>query len=293
MRIERKVWLRLAVLCLLAGSAWLFDESMPGMLTGLARTATHEALLALVFGLASLRARPLARLQWKIVAGAGAMFAVPQVLMASAGGHVSGMSEVLIFLLAPVAVVFVVAQRSTGFGMDESPLRMMVPALAGLGGGYLIVPFYGPESAAGRVWFAVLVASALLAGATAVWMHEWLAGVSCLRAVALAAAASAVVSGSFYRLDWGGPPVWNWSGVRVEILRCAVLDGPILVLTIWLLREMEPVRFSGRALMIPLVTILESYVLMRPVATWTTWVGIGLMAAGGWGLVRGDKAFGE
>jgi len=51
-------------------------------------------------------------------------------------------------------------------------------------------------------------------------------------------------------------------------------------LIVWLLREMPPVRFAARYLVIPLLTVLESFVLMRP--EWTVRMGFGtvLLAAG-------------
>jgi hypothetical protein len=53
------------------------------------------------------------------------------------------------------------------------------------------------------------------------------------------------------------------------------------LLFVWLWRKMPPVRFAARYLVIPLLTILESFVLMRP--EWTVRMGFGtaLLAAGG------------
>jgi hypothetical protein len=52
-------------------------------------------------------------------------------------------------------------------------------------------------------------------------------------------------------------------------------------LIVWLVREMPPERFAARYLLIPLVTILESYVVMRPEGTARMVGGMLLLAAGG------------
>jgi hypothetical protein len=58
-----------------------------------------------------------------------------------------------------------------------------------------------------------------------------------------------------------------------------------VLLIVWLLREMQPVRFAARYLVIPLLTVLESYILMRP--EWTLRMGCGtvLLAAGAGALL--------
>jgi prepilin signal peptidase PulO-like enzyme (type II secretory pathway) len=56
-------------------------------------------------------------------------------------------------------------------------------------------------------------------------------------------------------------------------------------LIVWLLREMPPVRFAARYLVIPLVTVLESFVLMRPEWTVRMVFGTFLLAAGAGALL--------
>jgi hypothetical protein len=61
------------------------------------------------------------------------------------------------------------------------------------------------------------------------------------------------------------------------------------LLTVWLLREMPPVRFSARWLLVVLVMIVESYALERPALTWTAALGVALVAGGALGLLRADS----
>jgi drug/metabolite transporter (DMT)-like permease len=287
--MTRRVWLGFAVLCLLGGSAWVFDEALPAMLSGLFRLATHNLALGAVFGLLAWLGKAEAReiSWWKVAAAAIAMIAVPEILAAVASGSVSQLTEVLLYMLIPVVVMVAVAQKAAGFGADGNPLRMIVPALAGVGGAALIIPATLPPTVTGRLLVLAMGASAILAGLAAVWLHELLVQADVLRAAAVVAGSSGAVAGAFCWIGWLGIVDANAAGVGVEALRCLVFEGPILLLTVWLLREMRPVAFSARLLVIPLVTILESYVLLRPAVTWTTAAGVLLMAGGCAALLRG------
>lgn len=289
--MTRRVWVGFAALCVLAGSGWALDEVMPGLLHGLVRVAVHDGLLALVFGLVSLRGK--LKQEWslwgKLALGAIAIFALPQILFAAAGGHAAGTTELLIFLLVPAVVVFVVAQQTDGRGVSENPLRPLAPALAGLGGAVLMLPFDWPHSGAGQFWVVAIVGSALLAGYAAVWLHGLLRGVELWSAAAVMFGASSLATGAFCWLDLGGTPVWVGNAAVLELVRLFVVEGPILLLTLWLLREMAPIRFSARALGVPLVMIVEGYFFERPVVGWTTLLGFLLMLSGAWGLLRVDS----
>ena len=287
MAMRRSLWVGFAALCVLSGSEWLFDQAWPGMLTGLQRTAVHDGLLAVVFG--SIGLRRDGKLWLDLVFGAAAMFGVPAVVFAAAGGHVPDAMVVLALMLVPVVVILVAGQQAVGFGMDEGPLRRMVPVLAGLGGAMLLIPQDWPASVAGRLWLAGVVASVVAAGLAAVRMHRLLAGVDVVPGAALVALVSGAIAAAFWGLGSSGPVAWSWNGAGVEGLRCVVLDGPILLLTVWLLREMAPVALSARFLLIPLVTIVESLVVVRPSVSWTAAIGVVLVAGGGIVLARSDE----
>jgi drug/metabolite transporter (DMT)-like permease len=284
--MTRRIWIGFATLCLLSGSAWIFDQAAPGLLPGLPSLAVHDGFLAVAFWVASLR-QPRPPAPWaKLAAAAVAIFAVPQVLLAGAGGSVSSLDEVLVFLLVPVVVVVVVAQRSSSFGVDENPLRLMAPALAGLGGAALLLEFDAPATLAGKVWLAAMVVNAILAAIAAVQLHQWLRGVPVVRAAAIACAATSFTAAAFCRIEWTGLPAWDVQAAGAEALRCVVLEAPIVLLTVWLLRQIAPIRFASRLLIVPLVTIVEGFFFMRPALSWTSGLGLILMLAGAVGLLR-------
>jgi hypothetical protein len=69
----------------------------------------------------------------------------------------------------------------------------------------------------------------------------------------------------------------------------SLVDVVEVLLIIWLLREMSPVRFAARYLLIPLLIVLESYVLVRP--EWTVRIGFGtVLLAAGAGMLLFGKA---
>jgi drug/metabolite transporter (DMT)-like permease len=58
-----------------------------------------------------------------------------------------------------------------------------------------------------------------------------------------------------------------------------------VLLLLWLLRRMPPVQFASRYLIIPLLTVLEAYVLLRPQLTLRIGAGAILLAAGAGSLL--------
>jgi hypothetical protein len=77
-----------------------------------------------------------------------------------------------------------------------------------------------------------------------------------------------------------GELVWGWSGLASVVSLSSLVDLAEVVLLVWLLREMVPVRFAARYLVIPLLTLVESYALMRPELTVRVISGVVLLAAG-------------
>jgi hypothetical protein len=123
----------------------------------------------------------------------------------------------------------------------------------------------------------------ILAGLASVWMYRLLRGIGLAAAVAVVGGANAVflLVCSGVRED----DVWRWSGLVSAVSISSLVDVIEVLLIVWLLREMQPVRFAARYLVIPLLTVLESYILMRP--EWTLRMGCGtvLLAAGAGALL--------
>jgi drug/metabolite transporter (DMT)-like permease len=194
--------------------------------------------------------------------------------MARAREYAPETSVAVVFALAPVAVVLVwgaVTQESDGTGK-------LIPSLMGLAGVLLLLPFELPVSARGWGAGAEIVAAMVLVAGAGAWMYGLLRAVSTTEALVVVGVSNAACllawCGAVGSLDWRWRDVadgvwWGW-GVGVIVA----------ALTVWLLREMAPVRFSARFLVIPLVTIVEGFVLLRPEVTGRMVVGTVLLAVG-------------
>ena len=148
---------------------------------------------------------------------------------------------------------------------ERSRLRTaLVPALAGLGGLLLLLPVavFGPLAWVGDVgslfvsplfWQGLPVSGCTGCCLALVWRRRsrlWGTPTRCFCWFA-----------ALFRED----DVWRWSGFASAVSISSLVDAIEVLLIVWLLQEMQPVRFAARYLAIPLLIVLESYVLMRPI----------------------------
>jgi drug/metabolite transporter (DMT)-like permease len=275
------LWIAFAVLCVLAGSSWVIPveaaEGLPaleqqGVLFG------AVGVIAFLFagrGLWSRRREP----RWvQLAAGFVGFFGAPMVAAEYARGSVPAISRAALFAMVPVVVVLSVAAGDSTGREERGARRFLLPALAGLGGLLLLLPVEFSGSGRGRVMLGVVCGAVVVAGVASVWLYGLLRDVGFAEAVAIAGLANA-----FFLLGWSavrGEIVWELSGPASLVSVASLLDGVELLLLLWLLREMLPIRFASRYLLIPLLTVLESYVLMRPGWTVRMVCGTILLAAG-------------
>jgi hypothetical protein len=189
------------------------------------------------------------------------------------------MSRSALFALVPVVVVMAVASGESGEREERSARLFLMPALAGLGGLLLLLPLAFSSSAHGWMMLAVVCAAVVLVGLSSVWLYRLLRGFTLADAIAVVGLANAV-----FLLVWSAvreEVVWRGDGLASVMSIASLADVIEVLLIAWLLREMPPIRFAARYLVIPLLTVLESYVVMRP--DWTVRMGFGtaLLAAGG------------
>jgi hypothetical protein len=248
--------------CLIAASEWLLP-SVSGVIRGLvfAIVGIVAAILSGGRGWQGLAA--VSRLALTAVLLVG----VPEVAVGLGVQHVASNLWVVVLAVVPAMVVLVVAQ-SSGDGVR----RLLGPALAGLGGILLIVPVDVPGSVMGSASLAVLVASAVGIAIASVRIHRLLLGFGVAQAVAIFCGANALVLsgwGVFEGVGWGLSG-WGWVAVLAQ--------GVGVVLLVALLRGMSPVRFGARYLVVPLLTVVEGYVLLRPELTLRMGFGALLLA---------------
>lgn len=289
--MRTRLWLGFAALCVLGSLRWLLDSVVPPPLPALVRESLHSLLLLAALGsYVGMRRSGTTLAPWGPIAlYAALLFAVPGLVLAGAEGHVTGLTEALAAMLGPVVVVGIVAQQSTGFGVYEDPRRLLAPAVAGLAGAWLLLPFTMPPSVVGKLYLALLVASVGLAGLAAVRLHGLLRGVGVVPAGVTVCGAIAAVSGAISVRRMGVLSSLDARAWAVEVGIALLFDGPLLLLTVWLLREMRPVAFSARYGLTLLLTIVTSYVLMRPQTVWSMVAGALLMAGSAAWLMRADS----
>ena len=157
--------------------------------------------------------------------------------------------------------------------------RLLIPALAGLGGLLLLLTFQLPGTPRGQAMLALLAASVIVTGLSSVWLFQLLQwGVSPAAAALPIAAANAIFLFLFAILH--GSVIWTPRALVSAASPSALLDLIEVAILLWLVRSMPPTRLAARYLLIPLLTILESLVLVHPAITIRMAAGVVLLAIG-------------
>ena len=276
------LWIAFAVLCVLSGTSWAIPREMSDGLRPLEQQGVLFGVIgltALVFAGRRVWSRSSGLRYARLAAAAVGFFGVPMVVVEYARGSVPAISRSALFALVPVVVVMVVASGESA-GREERGARLfLMPALAGLGGLLLLLPLVFSTSARGWTMLAVVCAAVVLVGLASVWLYRLLRGFALANAIAVVGLANAV-----FLLVWSAvreEVVWRGNELASVRSIASLVDVVEVLLIVWLLREMPPIRFASRYLVIPLLTVLESYVVIRP--EWTVRMGFGtaLLAAGG------------
>jgi hypothetical protein len=180
--------------------------------------------------------------------------------------------------MVPIVVVMALAGGEATTREERGARRFLIPALAGLGGLLLLLPLEFSGSLRGWVMLGAVCATVVLVGLTSVWLYRLLNGFGFVEAVATTGVANAM-----FLLAWSvvhEELVWGVSGLSSLASIGSLTDAIDVLLIVWLLREMLPVHFAARYLLIPLLTVLESYVLVRPEVTVRMVCGTALLTAG-------------
>jgi drug/metabolite transporter (DMT)-like permease len=259
-------------LCLLGASAWLVEAEWPSVLPTMEQRALHDLAIAAVAGVAWWRIRARvgvsAQSRVRLAAASVCLLGLPAVLVDTASSGVSQVNVTATFALLPVLVVLLVSQ----FDVERAgTMRMLAPAIVGLAGVMFLLPVSLPSTLHECELELVVVLAVAIAGAASVWMYRLLAEFAPVEAVFICALANGVffalafaVDGAMTRARVG--PVGGWSRelVGVEIAKALLFDLPQFALLLWLMRVVAPVRLAARALVIPLLTVIEGYAILHP-----------------------------
>jgi hypothetical protein len=299
--ITRSQWLGFFALCLLSASGWLIDDTWPSPLLGPEREGLHDLVIAGLLCAVSwrslthgnLRARP-----WmKLALASICLLGVPAMVAETTLGAGSQVTVSALFALLPVIVVVLVSYLDFDKGSSGAG-RLLMPALIGLGGTLFLLPFVEPRSWRQIVLQAAVVFSVLVAATASVWMYRLLRGFPVLEAAVICCLANvvfAVVLSVAIRLTTrpdrtsSGFAELGWRGFVVEAATAILFGLPQIVLLVWLLREVAPVRFAARYLVVPLLTVIESYAIVRAPVTLRVAAGTALVIFAAWRLMTASQ----
>jgi drug/metabolite transporter (DMT)-like permease len=275
------VWVAFAVLCILAGTSWAIPEMMGDGLPPLERQGIVFGVIGLGALVVALRRRGLQRvgkLHIRVALAAVGIFGVSDVVAEYSRRSVPSFSRSALYAMVPVVVVMAVAAVVTGGSEERGARRLLVPALAGVGGLLLLLPLQFSGTVRGWVMLAFVCLAVVLTGLASVLMYRLLRECDFTAAITVAGLTNAA-----FLLIWSGvheDTVWRWSVLASIVSLSSLADVTEILLILWLLGKMLPVRFAARYLMIPLLTVLEGLVLERPEVTVRIACGILLLLAG-------------
>lgn len=274
---RRKEMLGFAVLCLLAGSRWLMVSAFPSTLQPLFEQGLYFGLAAVLSLLLWLMRRSahgwIRSVLWPQLAAAGmACFGLP-ILLCEAAQTAATASGTALFALAPLFLVV----GAASFGFEPDGRALMAPALAGISGALLLLPFRLPATTREGLLFFVVFLAMLFTVAGSLWLYALLRR-SCLMPAAVAVfGANAVLLLSASLIGHRN----SVAGVDGTTLIRACYDLPQLFLLLWLLRQITPTRLGARFLLIPMIAVVEGLFLLRPSLDLRSVAGMLLISGGG------------
>ena len=260
--MSRRRGIGFAVFCLIGGSQWLADTALPSVLPLFERESLHYLLVGIVAtSMLIVRRRSLRPLQvqWLRLAMASLMLLGIPELLGEAAHRVSAATRVGLFALVPLLVVV----GASSFREELTQGRvLMMPALAGFSGMLLLVPFQLPSGTATSLSFVLDFAAVLLTAIGSLWMYGLLRQCGVTSALVILCGANAFLMGLAADLTHQFI-VPLTSVLLVELLRCAIFDLPLLLLLVWVLRELFPPKLAVRFLLIPLLSAFEGAILLH------------------------------
>lgn len=274
-------------LSMLAGSGWLLTQAYPSELGFPFAGCIHFAVIGLSGLLFWLRGgwKPWSLRSLTKIGMTGACIVVlPGAVIELTAGGISSFTSVALFCAIPTVTVIGAGK----LGRNEALQGFLWPSLVGLLGALLLFPFEIPGTRRRILCFAAVAACCVVVAMASVWMHELLCGIGVGQAVAAVGIVGALALGS-YGMTRGWPKI-SPSVLTGEVARCAVLDLPVVWLTLWLTREVNPVRLSARFLIAPLATAAEGYAIERGPLDAVKTLALALMAAGAAMLLLKDEA---
>ena len=279
----------LVLLCVLSGSGWILLQVYPREVEFPAAGCIHFAVIGVIaaaFCLAKRSSLPKGPLAGRIALAGMGIFAAPAVALGVSAGAISEFTSVALFCSIPLLTVLLLGAFEWTGVRGVGP-RALLTSVLGMGGALLVFPAQLPGSVRGWMFFSFMAVCCLLVAVAGIAMHRLIQGVAIAIPVAFTAFGCAALLGG-YGTVMGWPQV-TMRSLGFECVRCLLFDLPVMWLTVWLIREVDPGRLSARFLLVPLVTAVGGYAAMGGGVELEAGVGLVLLAASGIVLIR-DKA---
>jgi drug/metabolite transporter (DMT)-like permease len=277
-----------ALLCLLSGSGWILLQVYPRQIEFPVAGCIHFAVIGCVaaaYCLAKRKGLPKGSGLAGIALSGMGVFAAPALAVGVSSGAVSEFTSVALFCSIPLLTVLLLGAFEWTGVRGLGP-RALLTSVFGMGGAILVFPAQLPSAARGWLFFSFMAACCVLAAVGGIVMHKLIQRVAIATTVALSAFGCAAFLGGYGVVS--GWPSLTLRSIGFECLRCLLFDLPVMWLTIWLIREVDPGRLSARFLLIPLITAAEGYAAMGGGVELESGVGMILLAASGVMLLRDE-----
>lgn len=273
-----RCWLPFALLCLIASSRWMLAYQWPQMgstLRSEALACTIGAVAACEVAIARRRRAPRVQEMLGMLAVGGGLLAAPAFGAALRGPAGDPLVRTFALCFVPVVTTLLSWIWSDATDGRES----LWPGLAGLGGALLVLPLRLPSDVFGWMF---LVAPPVAVSAACVACRRVARHLTVEWGVALLLAGGAVGLGLIEAMRVAS------SGVRAQTFSAwaLALDALLTGLVVLAVLQMDGIKYASRYFAIPLLTVVETALILRAGVTLQLCVGMVLLAAGSVGLLR-------
>lgn len=217
------------------------------------------------------------------LAGIG-LFALPIALIDLASNVIPSLTTIAIFAGVPTLTVLGTAI----FGDTLAVTTSLPPSLLGWWGALLLFPVALPTTLRQTGFFFAVVLAVVSFAGSGLWLNRLLSGVRLSAAATIIGAANGaaflIVAGTE-----GSLRASTGAAVAIELPRALIFDVPLVLLTVWLLRETDATRVSSRTLLGPASTIIEGYLMMRAEPPRLTVLAAAMLIAASLWLMRAHR----
>lgn len=278
--MSRITWLIFIVFCVLSSGAWLIPAP-----TEPDAALEQHALLYLATALILLPLQPRPRWlvdnwrQWLRLSVLGlALFGLPAILAELVAGSISPFTIAAIFALLPIPVILVLTQQDSTADQTRDVRRFFAPSLIAITGLLFLIPTDLPHSTRGRYLLPLTCVCLIIVAIASVRIYDP------LQKIALPQALSIILFTNGCFLLTAAAITGHLSPENLHPSALLSLSNALYlavnILLIVLFRSLAPLLLSTRYLLIPLLSILQGLVLIRPQFTLQIGCGLLLMIGG-------------